>query len=123
MLQGFREQLDAVFREDGKLYWKLLAAVAVGVGVGLKLWYRYMNVPNVEAPIGCVCFTGATTAVSVFAVLALSLKDVVQRRIDEGRPVNLLLRCYLASGVLSLGLWIVTVILGMFLVAACGGFG
>ena len=40
----------------------------------------------------------------------LSLKDVVRRRIAEGRPVNFILRVYLGLGVWSILLWCATVL-------------
>ena len=117
MFHIFCEELDSAFRIDGKLRWKLLGAVVVGVGIGLKVWFLMSKDENIKGFFGCLCCTGATTVVCIGAVLALSLKDVVKRRIYEGQPVSLLLRCYLASGLWSLGLWITTVILGLFLVA------
>jgi hypothetical protein len=127
MFHIFREELDSAFRAEGKLVWKLLGAIAVGVGIGLEVWLRLSNDEHIKGLdehikglFGCLCCMGAITVACVGAVLALSLKDVVKRRIYEGRPVSLLLRWYLASGLWSLGLWIATVMLGLFLVALCG---
>ncbi len=114
----FREELDSAFRADSKLRWKLLGAVAVGVGIGLKAWSGPLPIDEkIKGPFGCLCCTGAITVVCIGAVLALSLKDVVKRRIYEGQPVSLLLRWYLASGLWSFGLWIATVMLGLSLAA------
>ena len=115
----FAEKLDSAFRADGKLGWKLLGAIAVGVGIGLKVWLGLWNDKNINGPFGCLCCTSATGVVCIGAVLALSLKNVVKRRIYEGRPVSLLLRWYLVSGLWSFGLWIATVILGLFLGILC----
>jgi hypothetical protein len=123
MFHILREELDEAFRADGRLRWKLLAAALVGLVVGIKLtgkfWLSTEEAEHGGTPLASICITGATILVSVVAVLLLSLKDVTKRRVEDGQAVNLLLRCYLCSGVLSLVLWMLTVIV-VVLVATVG---
>lgn len=73
----------------------------------------------ISRPTGGAGFSGAVEALLVasgigagtLAVLLLSLRDAVVRRIDRGERVNLLLRAYFGrgNGCLMLALWFVTV--------------
>ena len=110
----FREELDALFRDDRKLLWKVFGAVLVGSCISVKWWSKFLGDQEV-ALTECLIVTAGTITVSVMAVLMLSLRDVVKRRIADGTPVSLCLRWYLAGGVWSLLLWIVTALAGTFL--------
>ena len=103
LLPPFKNEIDHAFRQDRNLPWKLLCGVVVGLGVGLSVLLDPVAGPAFQA-----CAIGATVLLSVLVVLALSLKDVVHRRIAGGDAVNPLLRLYLASGKVSLVLWIGT---------------
>jgi hypothetical protein len=115
MLHIFREVLDDAFREDAKLPWKLLAAAAVGAAIGVRVCFGLSNDGHAKGHLEFLCTTGAIAIVCVVVALLLSLKDVVKRRIREGKPVSLLLRFYLASGLLSFVFWMATVALGLAL--------
>jgi hypothetical protein len=116
MFRIFREELDAVFREDGRLVWKLLAAAGVGSFVGLKVAFRASNDKMAAGWLGYAGIVALPILFAMMAVLGLSLKDVTNRRLREGQRVSLLLRWYLASGMLSLLLWVITAIIGAFVV-------
>ncbi|MEI8372248.1 MAG: hypothetical protein WCJ35_05345 [Planctomycetota bacterium] len=60
MFHIFREELDSAFRIDGKLRWKLLGGVVVGVGIGLKVWFLMSKDENIKGSFGCLCCTSAT---------------------------------------------------------------
>ncbi|MGD0900007.1 MAG: hypothetical protein ABR915_19405 [Thermoguttaceae bacterium] len=120
MFHIFREELDDVFRRDAKLIWKLLAAAVVGLILGIKFtarfWFASEESRHGATPLASICITAAIIVVSVLAVLLLSLRDIVRERIREGQPVNFLLRCYLGSRLVSLGLWALTFIIAVLLV-------
>lgn len=123
MFHLFREELDAAFQEDRKLRWKLLAGVVVGLVLGIKLTAKFWFAPEEDqhgaTPLVSACATGALAVLCVVLVLALSLKDIVKRRVCQQQPVSFLLRCYLAYGFLSLALWVVTAIGGTILATVC----
>ena len=105
MLLPLKKEIDHAFRQDRNLPWKLLGAVVVGLSASLHILLDPVAGPAFQA-----CAIGATVLLSILVVLALSLKDVVRRRIGNGDPVHPLLRLYLASGKASLALWIGTVL-------------
>jgi hypothetical protein len=117
MLFPFLDELNAAFREDRKLIWKLLGGAAVGLALAFEVCMPRPNDPQSLSLFARVFVVVGTVSASLFAVLALSLRDVVKARISDGQPVNIVLRWYLGSGVLSLGLWIVTAILGTVVAA------
>ena len=113
MLLPFSKEIDHAFRQDRNLPRKLLGAVVVGLSFGLG------SIAHPGAsPLFYACATAATVLVCVVGVLALSLRDVVRRRMSEGESVNPLLRLYLASGKLSLALWAGTAIVASLLLSA-----
>ncbi len=111
-------EIDQAFREDGNLPRKLLASVALGLTLA---WFAYeFGLPDTRGPVPAVvyaCLTVITVAVCVGTVTALSLKDVVRRRIREGQTVSIVLRLYLVSGLLSLMLWVITTVFVTYLAA------
>ncbi len=70
---------------------------------------------SLSAPL-IAALTVASAAVGASLALALSLKDVVQRRLAEREPVNPLLELYFGMGGFSLAVWFFTAIIGTFLI-------
>lgn len=119
----FRKELEDLFRGDRSAPWKMAGAAMVTVFIvvygGRKAMspsdLEALSIPGIVAVIALAAIAGASLA------LALSLKDVVARRLAAGEPVNPILKVYFGLGLRSALIWIPTVILltfGGVLVAA-----
>jgi hypothetical protein len=110
----FSGELDDLFQQDRRIWLKVLGGGFVGAIASLGGLRR---LPEKDlAPVVVACLVTVFTIGGAGAVLALSLKDIVRRRIDDGKPVNVVLRAYLAGGVWSLLLWFITVLVGTLIV-------
>lgn len=110
MLIPFKKEIEHAFRKGRNLPAKLLAAVVVGLSIGL----HSLLVDGASVAFS-VCALAACVLVCVVGVLALSVKDAVHRRIVAGERVGVLVRLYLASGKLSVALWLATAIVAALL--------
>jgi hypothetical protein len=114
----FSKEIDQAFRQDRNLPRKLIGAVIVGLSVGCVLVVRSShNDRRGPRPFVYACVIGLTIVACVLAVFGLSLRDVVRRRMHDGEHVNIVLRLYLASGLMSLILGIATAIIIISLLA------
>lgn len=111
----FRSELDEAFRSDRALWLKVIGAALVAVFV--------VNLTIFREDLGFEPSTGMLVVVSLGSALvgavlglALSLKDVVENRLNRGRRVHPLLRLYLGSRKKSLAAWFVTVLVVAFIV-------
>jgi len=120
MLPTFSE-FDELFRSDKAIWLKMLGAAAVtgilAFGAVLKSHQRHAAAERIGAAGEAIVIFGAMTLASI-VVLALSIKDIVRRRIDEGRKVNFVLRLLLGMRWLSLAIWCVTITFAVAALAA-----
>jgi hypothetical protein len=73
---------------------------------------------RIAATARVVVFVGSIV-VGMLVVLLLTLRDVVARRVDAGKPVNPLLKAYFGrgNGCLTVFLWFCTVIVVTIIIA------
>ena len=113
-------QINAVFESERSLLLKLVAGAFVGFCVGASLARGWAANHLKNTPV-LVYFTivAGPIVLAVGLVFVLHLKDAVRRRIASGKPVHRVLRLLLASGWLSLLLWVVaTLAASLFLAIA-----
>lgn len=116
----FQRELEDLFRSDKTVILKLLGGAAVGVFFSLRIVLkdsRGGGGPTMSTTMKGVVLTGGAIA-GALAVLVLLLRDVVGRRVDQGKPVNPILKAYFGkgNGCLMIALWSVTVIFLAFVV-------
>ena len=118
----FGKELDEVFRGDRSIWLKVLGCGFVASALVVFMLLRERSGatagnPGIQVSNSVLALIGVLSAVGgcVLGVL-LSLKDVVGRRINEGRTVHPLLRLYFASRFKSLAMWIVTVLVAVMVV-------
>jgi hypothetical protein len=107
----FRRELDDLFRTDRSIWWKIVgSAFATTFVVFFSAQTAISNGPlKNELSLSLVAaIAGTTSAIGAFLALALSLKDVVERRVKRGDSVNPLLKLYLGLGFWSLVVWFPT---------------
>jgi hypothetical protein len=110
----FSRELDELFQQDRRAWLKVLGGAFVGAVLS---WSMIRKQPiKDEGPFVVACMVILFALAGACAVLLLSLKDIVRRRVDDGKPVNLVLRAYLALGTWSLLLWFFTVLIGTLVV-------
>lgn len=108
----FKSELDDLFRNDRSAWWKILCGVGVGALLGAKAAAvdgNGGNAPALESLTLTALLSGFVGGVAVAFCL---MRDVVMERIKARRPVNPLLRAYLAAGLFSVIAWFVTIIGG-----------
>lgn len=114
----FRRELDDLFQSDGSILLKMggagVATAAVVIAGAVKFSRDPKSHIELSTPLIVGLALGSLVLGAVLA-LALSLKDVVRRRIDRGKSVSPLLRLFFGGGRGSLALWFV---LAIFLVMA-----
>ena len=116
----FSRQINAVFESERSLLLKLVAGAFVGfcVGASLACGWAANHLENIPVLVYFAIVAGAIV-LAVGLVFVLYLKDAVLRRIASGKPVHRVLRLLLASGWLSLLLWVVaTLAVSLFLAIA-----
>ena len=116
----FSRQINAVFESERSLLLKLVAGAFVGFCVGASL-ARGWAANHLEKTPVLVYFAIVAGAIvlAVGLVFVLHLKDAVRRRMARAQPVHRVLRLLLASGWLSLLLWVVaTLAVSLFMAIA-----
>jgi hypothetical protein len=114
----FRKELDELFQTQPRVWLKMIAGAFVALAVGLGSLGGLP--PQERNPFKIGIFALSLVFVGMFGVLCLSLKDTVRRRIENGKPVSIVLRAYFASGILSLILWLISVVVLVFVVGIVG---
>ena len=104
----FSRQINAIFESERSLLLKLVAGAFVGFCVGASLARGWAANHLKKTPV-LVYFAIVAGAIvlAVGLVFVLHLKDAVRRRMAIAQPVHRVLRLLLASGWLSLLLWVV----------------
>jgi len=106
----FRRELNDLFEKDDRQWLKVIGGAFVGGFVAFGAIRHGLPDHEGATPLYVSVVTVATCAiVAAGAVLVLGLKDVVKRRLENGQPVNFILRAYLTSGLVSLAIWVLTV--------------
>ncbi len=108
----------AFFRQDRKLRRRLLGAVVVGFILGVTTAVSLREERDAPTALYGACVIGACVVACVAVVLGLMTRDVLQRRIRSGEPVNLLLRLYFASGWLTMAVWVASAVVATLLACA-----
>jgi hypothetical protein len=115
----FRRELDDVFQSDRSIWLKMGGSSIVATFAAVTSILRSNRNPHLHtdslAPLLIVA-AGISAVAGALAALALSLKDVVQRRVARGEPVNSVLRLYFGMGAWSLVAWFPTVIIVTFFI-------
>ncbi|MHC5539488.1 hypothetical protein ACYOEI_14820 [Singulisphaera rosea] len=109
----FRREIEDLFASDKSIALKMIAGAFVGVVVTMGSLFKEPGRGGLTTatPVK-VAIAIIAAAVGAIVVLGLSLRDVVVRRVDQGKRVNFLLRAYFGqgNGCLMLALWFITVI-------------
>jgi hypothetical protein len=115
----FRREIEDLFASDKSVVLKLLAGAFVGVLVSLRAVLRDAKggASPFSMPAKITILVGAAI-IGMLVVLLLLLRDVVVRRVEQGKAVNPLLRAYFGkgNGCLMVALWFFTVIFVTFIV-------
>jgi hypothetical protein len=115
----FQREIEDLFASDKSVVLKLLAGAFVGVLVALRAVLKDAKggASTFSTPVK-ITIAGVAAIVGMLVVLLLLLRDVVVRRVDQGKPVNPLLRAYFGkgNGCLMVALWFFTVIFVTFIV-------
>jgi hypothetical protein len=107
----FQREIEDLFASDKSIVWKLLGGGFMGGAFAASMVLRKGNGPQMAATARVVVFVGSIV-VGMLVVLLLTLRDVVARRVDAGKPVNPILKAYFGrgNGCLMVFLWFCTVI-------------
>jgi hypothetical protein len=113
----FQREIEDLFSSDKSIVWKLLGGGFVGGALAAKMVLGKGNGPPMAMTARVVVFVGAII-VGMLVVLLLTLRDVVARRADAGKPVNPILKAYFGrgNGCLMVFLWGCTIIVATFIV-------
>jgi hypothetical protein len=115
----FQRELSDLFTSDKSIVLKLLAGAVVGVLVAMRAAFKSTQAGGggLSMPLK-VAILVVAAIVGMLVVLLLTLRDVVVRRVERGKPVNPLLRAYFGrgNGCLMVALWSITVIVVTFVV-------
>lgn len=93
------------------------AAIVVPIAVfgATRKMARQGNDPLADSSTAIGILVGSAL-IGGFVGAALSMKDVVKTRLEEGKPVSWVLRLFFARGILTIFAWIPFVIVAMVLV-------
>jgi hypothetical protein len=115
----FHREIEDLFASDKSVILKLLAGAFVGALVSLRAVMKDARggASPFSMPVKVTIVVGAAI-VGMLVVLLLLLRDVVVRRVEQGKAVNPLLRAYFGkgNGCLMVALWFFTVIFVTFVV-------
>lgn len=115
----FQREIEDLFASDKSVLLKLLGGAFVGAFLSLRIVLKGENRggPALSTTVKAMILVAAAV-VGALVVLGLLLRDVVVRRVDQGKRVNPLLRAYFGrgNGCLMLVLWFVTVIFATLIV-------
>lgn len=109
----FHGALEDLFASDRSVLLKILGGAFVGGVLGLRLISQEQRAGRAAySQTVKVAIIAGGAVVGAVLVLLLLLRDVVVRRVREGKPVNLFLRAYFGqgNGCLMVVLWFFTVI-------------
>jgi hypothetical protein len=115
------DELDEAFRSDRSIWLKLGGCGFVAVCVVITAMVRSHRRGNAGFALttnNLAIAASVAASIGVFLGLVLSLKDVVERRLSDGRRIHPLLRLYLGSRKKSLVIWFFTIIVVVFIAAA-----
>jgi hypothetical protein len=101
----FSKEINAAFESDGRLPTKLWFGALFGLFFGVFMSINADPLKN-SPPLVFILLIGGFVVLAVVLVVVLSLKDVIRIRIASGQPVHVLQRLILASGYVSLTLWV-----------------
>ena len=120
ILFPFHREIDDLFQKGSRAWLKVLVGALVGGYFGwmATLEAHAGNGPGPSLFVVVVCII-SVAFVSATTVLAFCLKDIVRQRLHDGKPVNIFLRAYWATGLRSLLLRFITLylIVALFAVA------
>jgi hypothetical protein len=115
----FHRELDDLFQSDHAIWLKMGGCALATIFIVITTTWRGVRTGqlpiSLSAPL-VAALTVASAVIGALLALALSLKDVVQRRINREEPVSPILRLYFGSGVQSLAVWFLTVLIGGFFI-------
>lgn len=115
----FHEELDDVFRGGRSIGLKMGGCAFATTFVVITTTLRGVLQDRLHLSLTATmiaALAGASAATGALLGLALSLKDVVRRRIALDEPVNPVLRLYFGTGGWSLVAWFMTVLSVTFLI-------
>jgi len=113
-----KSSLNELFSGGASVWVKIVGAaiaVPVVVLVASRRMARQGNDLFADGPTAVGVLAGCAV-VGAFLGAALSMKDVVAKRIEEGKPVNWFLRLFFARGILTVFAWIPFFIVAMVVV-------
>jgi hypothetical protein len=113
----FQREIEDLFSSDKSIVWKLLGGGFVGGALAARMVLGKQNGPQMAATARWVVFVGSII-VGMLVVLLLTLRDVVARRVDAGKPVNPILKAYFGrgNGCLMVFLWFCTIVVATLIV-------
>ncbi|SIO44638.1 hypothetical protein SAMN05444166_4794 [Singulisphaera sp. GP187] len=115
----FQRELEDLFASDKSVILKLLGGAFVGVALSLRMVLKDANGGASKfSSTAKIAILAGSAIVGAFVVIGLLLRDVVVRRVEQGKRVNPLLRAYFGkgNGCLMVALWFFTVIFVTFVV-------
>jgi hypothetical protein len=107
MFFPFRRELDEAFSHDRSIWLKMAGCALVGILIAVYSLVRLNQ--NELTPTTAAIVIAVTGFGGMVIGIFLSLKDVVTRRMENGEPVNWLLKVYFGLGGWSLLIWFVTI--------------
>jgi hypothetical protein len=96
MWMPFHREIDDLFQSDRSIWMKAGGAALLCGVLSASALFRD-DAPGMSAWIAVGVIASISVVGAIVCVL-LSLKDVVRRRLSEGKPVHLLLRICFGSG-------------------------
>jgi hypothetical protein len=113
----FQSELDDLFRSSRGIWLKVaggaVAGAAVTAAVLLKKRRGAQEFDQFDITEKILVVVGAGVIGAILAIV-LSMKDVVERRIEQGKPVNFLLKLYFAFRWVSIVVWFITIMVLVF---------
>jgi len=104
----FRKQIEEVFRSDRSIWLKMTCGAFVGAMLAL---FILSHAEAGEFPLAAiVTLLVMYAALGAILGICLSVRDLVRRRISDGKPVSLPLRMYFNWGAVSGVIWTVTIL-------------
>jgi hypothetical protein len=113
----FQSELDDLFRSSRGIWLKIAGGAVAGAAVTTAALLKgRQGAQGSKLSIAeLVLFAAGAGVIGAIMAIALSLKDVVERRIEQGKPVNLLLKLYFAFRWVSIAVWFVTIMVLVFI--------
>jgi hypothetical protein len=112
-----QSELDDLFRSSRGIWWKVAGGAVAGAVVttvlSLKRRQGAQGFDQFSIAEKILVVVGAGIIGAIMAIV-LSLKDVVERRIEQGKPVNPILKLCFAFRWVSIVVWFVTIMVIVF---------